>query len=374
MTGRRVVPYIPFASSLTFLDVAAGEVAPIAVHTAFHPEWYSLRCGVDFGERWHLDPVYRRDCFVEMAKVHNREFGSIGAAYDPEAVPYGISQVYGCSIMASLFGKGVRFDRKGYTENVGDTRLDERGEIAPVGNVAESPLVKDVLRQIGEIVALGKIPDGILNYQGVLNTAFRVRGQDIFIDMMEDPDKARRVLGMVYSAMIELVELIYERQRVHGLERNHFVTANCTVNMLSRQQYRDFILPFDAAFSRHFRYFGIHNCGWSVDEYIEAYGEIKDLAYLDFGIASDFAKIRRVFPGATTLTPILNPTDFYSSSPAGMRAMLERIRGELGSCQIVLGGLGADFPTDQVISFYEMVSEVWRVPTSELFPAFPDAF
>jgi len=374
MMGRRVVPYIPFASSLTFLDVAADEVAPIAVHTAFHPEWYSLRCSVDFGDRWHKDPRYRHDTFVEMAKVHNREFGSIGAAYNLEALPYGISQVYGCSIMASLFGKGVRFDQKGYTENVGDTRLDGNGEIDQVGDLAESPLVKDILGQIDLIEGLGKVPDGILNYQGVLNTAFRIRGQDIFIDMMEEPEKARKVLGMVYSAMIALVELIYGRQRAHGLERNHFVTANCTVNMLSRQQYREFILPFDSAFSRHFQYFGIHNCGWTVDEYIEAYGEIKDLAYLDFGIASDFAKIRRVFPGDTTLTPILNPTDFYSSSTVELRRILERIKDEIGPCQIVLGGLGSDFPTDQIIAFYKMVSEVWKVPTAELFPPFPDAF
>ena len=374
MTTRRVLPYIPFASSLTWLDVPSDKVPAISVHTAFHPEWYTARSRVDFGERWHKDPVYRHDCFVEMAEVHNREFGPIGAHYDPDSVPYGISQTYGCSVMAALFGKDVHFDSRGYTDNIGATRLDAEGEIAATGAIAEAPIMKDILRQIEEIENLGEVPDGVLNLQGVLNTAFRIRGQDIFIDMLENPDKARKTLGMVFDAMIAVVGLMYEKQRVHGLERNHFVTSNCTVNMLSRDLYREFILPFDAAFTGHFTYFGIHNCGWSVDEYIEAYGEIKDLAYLDFGITSDYTKIRREFPGDTTLSPILNPTDFYTLGQREMHEALERIKDEIGSCQIILGGLGADFPTERVISFYKEVSAVWRVPTASLFPEFPDAF
>jgi hypothetical protein len=374
MIGRRVVPYIPFSCSLTWLDVAEDEVLPVRVHTAFHPEWYCLRSSVNFGERWHKDPFYRHECFVEMARIHNREFGTIGAAYDLEAIPYGISQAYGCSPMAALFGKDVRFDEKGYTDNTGSTRLDATGEIARLGDIADAPIIQDIFRQIELIEGRGEVPDGVLNLQGVLNTAFRIRGQDIFIDIMEEPAKARKVLAMVCSAMIAVLDAIYARQRSHGLERNHFVTSNCTVNMLSREQYREFILPFDAELANHFPYFGIHNCGWSVDEYIDAYAEIKDLAYLDFGLASDFRKIRQAFPGPTTLSPILNPTDFYSLSQSEMRKMLERIKGEIGACQIILGGLGADFPTEQIVSFYKMVSELLQVPTDALFPDFPDAF
>ena len=374
MRDRRVLPYIPFSCSLTWQDVDPKEARDVTVNTAFDPEWYCARAELDFGERWHTDYSYRRDSFIEMARMLNREFGSIGVAYDLDAIPYGISQAYGCSVMASLFGKGVRFNQKGYTDNVGETTLGPDGEIGPVLDVEAAPVMKDILRQMAEIGRRGEKPDGVLNLQGVLNTAFRIRGQDIFVDMLEDPDKARRILGIVCDAMIATADAVYSRQRPLGLERNHFVTSNCTVNMLSRALYREFILPFDIALSRHYEYFGIHNCGWSVAEYVEAYGEIGDLAYLDFGIASDFAKIREVFPGPTTLAPIFNPTDFKSLGEGGIRRALEGLKDEIGPCQIILGGFGAEFDAERIIWFYRAVSEIWGVPTASLIPIFPDAF
>src|SRR5689334_1617987 len=86
---------------------------------------------------------------------------------------------------------------------------------------------------------------GALNFQGVLNLAFRLRGEDLFTDMLGEPARAHRVLEGVTDALLQIVQAVYARQAAAGVRNEFFVTANCVVNMLSAAQYHEFMLPYD---------------------------------------------------------------------------------------------------------------------------------
>jgi hypothetical protein len=302
-----------------------------------------------------------------MARALNREFPELRLGGDPEAVRGGLSQIDGCALSAALFGQEILFSPDGWPANRKAPLSDEAADRLRVPDLAGHPLVADLLRQIklserewGEV-------DGELNYQGVLNTAFRLRGEQLFVDLVQEPQRAHRVLGVVCDTMIGLAHLVYEAQARTGVRKDYFVTSNCVVNMISEQHYRRFVLPYDRKLAGSFELFGVHNCGWNVDAYAAAYAELGALEYLDFGSSSDLQRLAALFPAAT-LTPILNPEEVIGRSRQEVRELLARLHESLGDCRIILGSLDSRTPAEDVISFFREASELWRVPVEELVP------
>ena len=151
------------------------------------------------------------------------------------------------------------------------------------------------------------------------------------------------------------------------MRKDYFVTSNCVVNMFSEAHYREFVLPYDRMLSDHWPYFGIHNCGWTVDAYAGAYAEIRELGYLDFGVRSDLRRLRKLFP-RTVLTLILNPDDVVGKSHAEMGRLLRGVADALDSCRIIVGSLDGTTPAETVDSFFDAVAEAWGCSAEQLVP------
>jgi hypothetical protein len=361
-----IYPYIPFAGALVWNRVREDE-APVKVHVSFSPDWFAARMGLDLGERWHRDPVHRRESFVAMARALNSEFPRLRLGGDPSVIRGGLSQAYSCAPVAALFGQAPRYSAAGWPENERIQLDDEAAEALVVPDVGAHPLLADIMRQCDIIEREWGPVEGELNYQGVLNTAFRLRGESIFTDMVTAPARARRVLEVVTRTTMAFVDAVYARQRASGAARDYFVTSNCVVNMISDEHYRAFVQPFDRMLSDHWPHFGIHNCGWTVDAYAEGYAEIREIEYLDFGIRSDLPRLRALFPRAV-LTLILNPDDVLAKSRAQLRVMLEPVRAALGSCRLIVGSLDTRTPVSLVEDFFDAVAETWECPAEQLVP------
>ena len=359
-------PYIPFAGALVWNRNPSGG-GPLKIHVSFSPDWFAARMGLDYGQRWHRDPIARRDSFAAMARALNREFPELRLGGDPEAIRGGLSQIDGCALTAALFGQEILYAAEGWPENRKPPLSDEAADRLRVPDLAGHPLVADLLRQIQLIEREWGAADGELNYQGVLNTAFRLRGEQLFVDLVQEPQRAQQVLGVVCETMIELARLVYDRQAEAGVRKDYFVTSNCVVNMISEEHYRRFVLPYDRKLAGSFRLFGVHNCGWNVDAYAAAYAELGALEYLDFGTSSDLPRLRALFPSAT-LTPILNPEEVIGRRPQEVRELLHRLRESLGDCRIILGSLDSRTRAEEVSSFFREASALWKVPVEELAP------
>ena len=102
--------------------------------------------------------------------------------------------------------------------------------------------------------------EGYLNWQGVLNNSYRLRGEELFVDMALEPARANHLFECVRTTMAEGALRLYGRQRETGVEVRHFTMSNCLVNMVSPEQYRDLLLPHDRWLADQFDLVGIHNC------------------------------------------------------------------------------------------------------------------
>jgi hypothetical protein len=112
--------------------------------------------------------------------------------------------------------------------------------------------------------------EGYINWQGVLNNAYRLRGERLFLDLATDPESARHVFDCVATTMIDCARRLHERQRLTGVEVCHFTVSNCVVNMISPGHYREFLLPFDRRISEIFGLIGVHKC--APGHHIHAHG------------------------------------------------------------------------------------------------------
>jgi hypothetical protein len=323
--------------------------------------------GLDMSERWHTDPVYRRASFVSMARALNAEFPRLRLGGEPETVRGGLSQIANCAPMAALFGQEVLYSPRGWPDNAPKRLDDEVADRLKVPDLSSIRFFTDLMQQMDTIEKEWGRIEGELNYQGILNTAFRLRGEQIFIDMVSAPERAHHVLGVVCETTMKFADAVYSRQARSGVAKDYFVTSNCVVNMIAEEHYRMFVMPYDLKLSDHYANFGVHNCGWNIDAYARPYSEIGDLGYLDFGLSSDLSQLKRLFP-RTTLTVILNPDDVIGRPPSEVRSSLRKLHDCLGVCRILLGSLDGRTPSAEVESFFEAAAEVWDVPVEQLVP------
>jgi len=317
----------------------------------FTPQWYRHYCGLDFGERWHRDPDVRLQGWERMCAELRRRFPgrNIGGC-ESDAPPDLLTGTYGGCVVSAIYGQGIQFWEHNWPATApGGELSDAQADALEPPDLDANPFFADILRQMDRIEQLTGTIRGFLNWQGVLNTAFRLRGHQIFLDLTDAPARARRIFHCVTETMRESYRRVHARQRAAGLDYQFGTTANCVVNMVSPKHYEEFLLPFDLTLRRAFKHFGVHNCAWSVTPYLEAYARIPDLGYLDMGLASDLPAAKRLFPHARR-NLLYTAMDLMNKSEAQIRADFERIARELGPCDLGLPNMELGV-TDERIRF-----------------------
>lgn len=334
-----------------------GTESGLRIEFGFTPRWYREACGIDFSKSWHLDPLARRETVVRMRKELNRRFPALQlGGPDPDATPATIDGVHGALSVAMIFGIGADY----YPDNWPAAQhnylsVDAIAALSPP-DLPNAPVITQILEQMDIIEReFGRI-EGYLNWQGVLNNAFRIRGPEIFSDLMTDPDLAHHLFEVITGTMISGMRLVYERQARTGVFIRHATLSNCVVNMVSPDLYREHIFPWDETISQAFDHFGIHNCAWNVDPYIEDYARIEKLGYVDMGIMSDMTKAKRLCPNARRAV-MYTPTDLANKSADELRTDLARIYEELGPCDVVMADIDAGTPDERVLEFAKLAEE-----------------
>lgn len=334
-----------------------GSEPDLRIEFGFTPRWYRDRLGIDFSEKWHLDPLYRHQTAVAMRRELNRHFPTLRIGGDPDSARANIDGVHGALVMAMVFGIPAEY----YPDNwpAAKHAYMSENQIAAlrVPSLPDTPVFAQLLEQMDVIEREFGIVGGYINWQGVLNTSYRLRGHEILADVLINPGLAHHLFDIVSQAMIDGMRLIYERQQQTGFVVRHATVSNCLVNMVSPEIYREHLLPYDKTIAAAFDKFGIHNCAWNVDPYIEDYATVEKLGYVDMGLASDLPKVRRLCPD-TRRAVMYTPTDLQNKSLQAIRNDLARIRRELSPCDIVMADIDSETPDQRVLDFAKIANDL----------------
>ena len=347
----QLISYIAHAAPATRRP-ATGNEPYLRPEIGFVPRWYAQALGIDFGQQWHTDPAYRRDTIVAMASETRRRLGlraAIGVLQASDDRPLdALTGTFGALLVAGIYGVPIAYrnDDWPWTESrqfLSDQRVLSL-EPPPLDN---NPFWNAFMGQIDWIAAEYGRVEGFMNWQGVLNNAYRLRGQQMFSDIMEEPERARRVLECVTHTMIEGMQRLYERQRETGVEISHCTVSNCLVNMVSPRHYEEFLLPLDRQIAESFSMIGVHNCAWNADPYIDLYRHLPNVAYIDMGMSSDLARARDAFRHARRAV-MYPPTDVQSKATEEIMRDLQRVARDYGPCDVVFADITEETPDRRV--------------------------
>jgi len=124
---------------------------------------------------------------------------------------------------------------------------------------------------------------------------------------------------------------------------------------MSPDLYREFLFPCDQKVAEVFDAFGVHNCAWNVDPYVEDCTRLPKLGYVDMGLDSDLERARRLCLDARRAV-MYTPKDLATRSLDQIEADLVRIRRELGPCDIVMADIDPEIPDARVLAFAELAA------------------
>lgn len=337
----------------------AGTALPfLRPEAGFTPQWYRNILGIDFGEPWHTDPVFRKTTRQEMYGELDRRFpGKRIGRLDNDAMDI-LTGTYGASAIAAVYGVEIRYSADQWPVSEHQYLSENEIENLTPPNLDNNPFFLALMQQVDQIALMeGKI-EGFINWQGVLNNAQRLRGQDIFMDMYLAPERTLHLLNCVCTTMIEAAQRLWDKKRVHGGSGTPFFTvSNCLVNMVEPELYNEFILPFDQKIALAFGLTGIHNCAWNASPYIESYAQVPQVGYIDMGMDSDLQKARESFQGARRAI-MYTPMDLANKTLEQLKTDMEHIANNYGPCDVVVADIEAGTPDGKVMGLFEICEAI----------------
>jgi hypothetical protein len=355
--ARQLISYIAPAAPATRRP-ATGRESFLRPEIGFTPKWYHDAIGVNFDRRWHADPAYRKNTVIAMRKELAHRFpgtaiGGINRVDEPLDL---LTGTFGACFVAGMYGIPIRYDQNKWPACKHHFPSPDEIETREPVDLDANPFFKKLLAQVDWIAGNQGRVEGYINWQGVLNNAWRLRGEALFTDLFDAPERCHRLFDCICTTMIDAARRLHERQRISGVEVGFITVSNCLVNMVSPEQYREFLLPLDQRLAEAFGCIGVHNCAWNADPYMDDYARIPHLGYIDMGLESDLARAKRLFPDARRAL-MYKPTDLASKSPMHIRGDLERIARDYAPCDVVAADIEAGTPDRRVLEFVKMCNE-----------------
>ena len=196
---------------------ARGNEPYLRPEIGFTPAWFSEALDIDFGERWHNDPENRKSAILKMKELLEARFPGIPVGGGVDAPVDLLTGAFGACTIAAIYGVPIRFDPRNWPVNEHRYLDDSAVDALQPPDLAKNLFFQNLMQQVEWIVLDQGCVEGFINWQGVLNNAQRLRGQQLFLDMIIAPERARHLFECVCQTMIDAAKLLHDRQRVSGV-------------------------------------------------------------------------------------------------------------------------------------------------------------
>ena len=349
----QLISYIAPAAPAT-RRIGDGDEPFLRPEIGFTPTWYRQYLDIDYGEPFHTDPSYRRDAVVAMSELLHDHFpgtriGKMGLAGEPLDLLTGL---FGACSVAAIYDVPIVYAADNWPNCEHQYLNDKQIDQLEPPNLSNNSHFQHIMEQVDWIANSEGPVVGYINWQGVLNNAQRLRGQQLFLDMLDKPKRAKRLFGCVCQTMMDAATRLHVRQRETGFEVAFFTVSNCLVNMVSPRLYEEFLLPLDRQIAEAFDCLGIHNCAWSATPYLDFYAQVPKVAYIDMGLQSDLNRARMLFPDARRAL-MYTPMDLTNKPLTEIEKDLEQIATEYAPCDLVLADIDAGMPDEKVCAIID---------------------
>ena len=329
--------------------------AEVPVSVSFLPDWF---------ERHYFDRQPRPETASdgELARLYlarkRFQFEEFGEFDLGEAQPVmdgkQVNRIgqYCCDLVPYLLGVELQCIDAGfyYPQPLSAAAI---AKLKPV-DLAGLPLGEWIARRRDRLVGLYGSAEMGLYLEGSLNGAARIRGEDVYADLLLN----RELVRHLFEVINETVLMAYRFLKDHvGLQR--VVLFNCTVNHISPDLYGELCLENDIHVAREIKKMigdcrlHLHHCDLPAERYLNSYEKIPHLNAMDGSHTSDIRQIKDRL-GQVDFLAMVNPVILDQSRLAEFELLMDRLLIE-GADAIVLAHLDPNTSIDRVRSLLRIV-------------------
>jgi hypothetical protein len=331
------------------------------------PEWWHKNEGITFDRDFFYHSLKRVEVEQQKEKVLYDRWGRYGLGqHHKEARPeIGAVHLAAGYLLSEMMGCEVN-----YSENHPPQVLAAHKELenVDVEKAFGSDAFKSVLKLADALKSKYGHVTGDINWGGILNIAMDLRGENIFLDMMMTPDEVKEYFASV-AAVIEKFTSYLQTETgttsisvnrgVRHLQKPVLLHSECSHTMISAEDYEEFLLPYDIAWSSQ-RPYGIHYCGPDPHRMAASFAKIPHLDFLDLGWGGDVKILREHLPD-TFLNIRLSPVELAKQSKDEIRQTITSLVKDSGNpyltgvCCINIDDSVSD---DKIDTIFETVEEL----------------
>jgi hypothetical protein len=279
----------------------------LPVDIVFHPNWWNKNYGIFFQKEFFFDPDVRAENDFLMRKHLRNRFSDldlVDGEIKPRPVVGGTLLAAGYLISAIL-GCEIKYFDDAPPEVIPQNLTDEQIVALKPLDIFKTRPMQELLRMMDKLEQKFGYLEGDINWEGVQNVAFNLRGQQLFLDYLTNPQLAINLLEVVSNTIIQFLEFMIKRTSSTSISVNRIVRqvepslvlhSNCTVTMISPEQYRQFLFKYDQLMSKKFSPYGIHYCGNNMQVMRHEFARLQQVSFYDVGWGSDVKLCREALP------------------------------------------------------------------------------
>ena len=344
----------------------------LPIELVFNPNWWYRTAGISFDKDFYFDPATRIRHDQTMRRVLWERYGDMGPGdADPRPRPIiGSLHVAGGFVIPALMGAEIRFETNQAPQplprQLSATEIDafEKPDLGTTWPMDE------LIAQMETLQAEWGYVVGDMNTDGLLNAAYHFYGHDLFLDFYLAPERVRRFLEIIGELIVDVALAIRDRTGTCSISVNRMVErvdpamffhANCSVQMISPDSYRQMQLPIERRIAQRIQPYGIHHCGENLHGIAPAYAEVQP-AMVGVGWGSNVAAVREALPDAF-LNLRLSPIRMLSATPQEIAQDTERLLlaarplEQVGVCCI---NMDHGTPDENIFAMFEVVNRYRR--------------
>jgi hypothetical protein len=294
------------------------ELLPVDI--VLGPEWWNKNEGISFDSDFFFHPVRRVEEEQRMEKALYQRWGNFGLGQHRNEKRPEIGAVHLAAgfLLSEMLGCNVNYSEAHPPQVIAAKREDltiiEEDVFGSVAYKRVQNLCDELKKKYGYLT-------GDINWGGILNLAMDIRGENIFLDMMMNPDEVKIYFDTIARIIKKFTSIMLSATGTTSVSVNRsvchfgkpiFLHSECSHTMISEEDYENYLLPFDIEWSRQ-RPFGIHYCGPDPHRMAKSFAKIPHLDFLDLGWGGDIKLLRQYLPD-TFFNIRLSPVEIAKQS------------------------------------------------------------
>jgi uroporphyrinogen-III decarboxylase len=337
----------------------SGENLPKThARPTFSEAWLHQRYGLEFGEKYFRDPIFRTEQDRKAVQLIYERFGALGLGRrDPGARPH--LEICGHRFLPALLGCEVVYqvDQPPAVKHIPVTSVEDVAAIRQP-DLTANRWAEEFRRQAQLLCERYGRVDATINHGGPLNVAANTLGTEAFLFLAEPSPAFREFLHRIAQLCLDTYDkLTLPFSPEPGPGRELFI-GNCPVVMIDSRTYRDEVLPADQYLRSQVARFGLHHCG-PMDRYLDQYKALGPCDYLEVGWGSNVAKVRQAFP-TTVLDLMVNIPAVQTMTSDHLKEVVKEMVARAAPRELVrdvfLADIGPEVPDSTVANFVEAVN------------------